>query len=585
MLLPSSLALLLAGAPAPAQQSCATVVPAGSVTGQTWTLAGSPYCVTGDLQVDGLTIEAGVQVLVDGAYRIEVVSTLTVQGTCREPVTFAPRDAATRWEGFHLEGTGPGSSFQHAIVTGVGTSAFTLTDCVAPLFEDCVFHANRNAGNGGAILATGLVSDLSIERCAFTDNQAYSGGAIDVSFQDGFGLVLLDSSFEDNRAVGAPVGTPAEAGAVYLRSGGHLVKGCTFRNNRVTSVFAFGLGGSTSGPLARGGALFLEGAGAASVEDCLFSRNWVNASITPPICLQPEESYGGAVYVDGPALRLESSILAGNLAQSPNHCGEAILAGGGLYATSTSVDIVNCTVVRNSSTGAEHGGGGGLLRIKNSILYLNNGSGPELSGLAQVSYSCVQGGVGGTGNLFLDPQFLGTGNEADDQRVAESSPTLDAGNPDPLFEDGCAPPGKSGARNDMGAFGGPGNCAWGCAASARAVSRNGSGTNDEILRSLSAPVPGRCWTVALDCTGSTPSVAYLQVKRFPTSGVFTLGQEVLIAGPQFLALQRMHAGDTVRFTGPVPSAAVLCGFSVSAQGACFGGGFRLSNALDLTLGR
>ena len=67
------LILTLAGVNHAQAGGCRTVVPAGPVFG-TWTLQGSPYCVTGDITVGGLTIEAGVVVLVDGPFTIEIAA-------------------------------------------------------------------------------------------------------------------------------------------------------------------------------------------------------------------------------------------------------------------------------------------------------------------------------------------------------------------------------------------------------------------------------------------------------------------------------------------------------------------------------
>ena len=40
------------------------------------------------------------------------------------------------------------------------------------------------------------------------------------------------------------------------------------------------------------------------------------------------------------------------------------------------------------------------------------------------------------------------------------SPCIDKGNPDPQYNDVCLPPSLGAARNDMGAYGGPGACQW-----------------------------------------------------------------------------------------------------------------------------
>ena len=80
-------------------QTCTTTVPGGLVASATWTIVGSPYCVTGDIQVSLLTIEPGVEVLVDGPHEIEVLSTITAIGTEETPILFSTLDPSTPWRG------------------------------------------------------------------------------------------------------------------------------------------------------------------------------------------------------------------------------------------------------------------------------------------------------------------------------------------------------------------------------------------------------------------------------------------------------------------------------------------------------
>ena len=75
-----------------------------------------------------------------------------------------------------------------------------------------------------------------------------------------------------------------------------------------------------------------------------------------------------------------------------------------------------------------------------------------------MTYTCVQGGFPGIGNIDDDP--LLTDPESGDFTLQPDSPCIDAGSPDASFNDGCLPPGLGTVRNDMGAYGGPGNCGW-----------------------------------------------------------------------------------------------------------------------------
>jgi hypothetical protein len=75
-----------------------------------------------------------------------------------------------------------------------------------------------------------------------------------------------------------------------------------------------------------------------------------------------------------------------------------------------------------------------------------------------VTYSNVQGGFTGEGNIEEDPLFVSF--HGFDYLLARGSPCIDAGDPD--IEDGRSWPiwYNNSIRSDMGAYGGPGNVGW-----------------------------------------------------------------------------------------------------------------------------
>jgi hypothetical protein len=86
------------------------------------------------------------------------------------------------------------------------------------------------------------------------------------------------------------------------------------------------------------------------------------------------------------------------------------LDGGGIYTSGTAMDIINSTLAGNYSY--RYGGGirvqAGTVNIKNSIIYGNTAgtSGPQISGSPTVTYSDIEGGYSGTGNINSDPLFV-----------------------------------------------------------------------------------------------------------------------------------------------------------------------------------
>ncbi len=114
----------------------------------------------------------------------------------------------------------------------------------------------------------------------------------------------------------------------------------------------------------------------------------------------------------------------------------------------TDLDMIveNCTIVDNTYIGI--GNGYGTSTIKNSIVYGNSTQIVNDLGTVNVSYSDIQDGWQGTGNIDEDPLFENPG--LDDYTLkwteTEKSPCIDTGDPDPQYND------PDGTRNDMGAY-------------------------------------------------------------------------------------------------------------------------------------
>ena len=150
----AAIALVVLSSAASAQVVCTTPVPGGSPPPGIWTLAGSPYCIEGDINVSLLTIEPGVEVYVDGAFQINVVSKIIANGTEAMPILFSAKSPeapdSQRWRGFKFQNTGPGSNFTHVIIEYSNESGMTLTDTVAPVLGSLCF-SGITAGRGTVV--------------------------------------------------------------------------------------------------------------------------------------------------------------------------------------------------------------------------------------------------------------------------------------------------------------------------------------------------------------------------------------------------------------------------------------------------
>lgn len=153
-------------------------------------------------------------------------------------------------------------------------------------------------------------------------------------------------------------------------------------------------------------------------------------------------SAGGGLFCGRDSPRLANNIIWKNKANF----------GGGVSCDRSSAGIINDTITANE---AVYGGGlyfdGGAVRIMNTILWKNEddlysemfdpATRPDHSDIGDGDFRGVRGNILGD-PLFVDP-------ENGDFRLQTGSPCIDAGNPDPIYND------PDGSRNDMGAFGGP----------------------------------------------------------------------------------------------------------------------------------
>jgi hypothetical protein len=155
---------------------------------------------------------------------------------------------------------------------------------------------------------------------------------------------------------------------------------------------------------------------------------------------------------------MTNSIVANNSVPASSD-GSITQHGGGVYIDTGTANLTNSTVASNTNEGLRNKSG--TANILNSIFWDNTSS--QISGNATVTYSDVQGGFTGVGNIDLNPVLIDDVN-CPYLRIASVSPCVDAGNPDAQYNDDCFGNISHGSkRNDMGAHGGPGAREWPCA--------------------------------------------------------------------------------------------------------------------------
>lgn len=116
----------------------------------TWTLAGSPYIVTGDVLVDAavvLTVESGVVVKFDGGKSLIVDGTLIADGDEAHPVIFTSKAATPSpgdWGTINFRGSSAESALKWATVN-YASDGVTVTSG-SPTLEHCSVGSNQRYG-------------------------------------------------------------------------------------------------------------------------------------------------------------------------------------------------------------------------------------------------------------------------------------------------------------------------------------------------------------------------------------------------------------------------------------------------------
>jgi len=287
-----------------------TIVPGGYVSG-TWTAAGSPYLVQGDITIhtdSTLNIQPGVEVNFQGNYSFTVNGLLQAIGTGVDSIHFT---AVTNWQGLRFTNAPDSSHLVYCTISGSTTFGGILCTNSNPVITYSTISNNGGTVWGGIYLSN---SNANISYCTISNN---------LSLGDGGGIYMASSSPQISYCtITGNYGNVG--GGIYIAASNPSIDNCTISDNH-----------SGSG----GGIAFLSG-GQATITDCIITADTANG-------------LGGGIYVSSPG----GTIIINN--SNISHCKAP--SGGGIYiAQADNVFMSGCTFKYNAVNNA---GGGGAVYI------------------------------------------------------------------------------------------------------------------------------------------------------------------------------------------------------------------------------
>ncbi|NLN94396.1 MAG: DUF11 domain-containing protein [Candidatus Hydrogenedens sp.] len=288
--------------------------------------------------------------------------------------------------------------------------------------ENCIFEENEATGTSVGISAGGGIynhySSPTISHCIFTKNKARNAGG--GMFNHYSSATVIECSFTENIAT--------EGGGMKLIVGSPTVLNCSFDKNSANSS---------------GGGMYISSSSSPKVLSCRFSKNTA-------------EYGGGGIYnkSDGGSLedglpKIQNCLFTENEVYS----GRSDSAGGLDSFSTSSMTVANCTFTQNKNS--EDGCGalylGSNVTVTNCIAWGNSPTrvGSRYS-IPIITYSCIEGGFKGAGNIDADPLFV---NAPQNLRLQSGSSCIDTGTdsdaPDTDISGRTRP---YGAGYDMGAY-------------------------------------------------------------------------------------------------------------------------------------
>ncbi|MGD8454445.1 MAG: hypothetical protein PVJ57_21740 [Phycisphaerae bacterium] len=292
-----------------------------------------------------------------------------------------------------------------------GNGGGILCDTGSPIITKCHIDQNTALGYGGGIRCEAGCPTVSACYISGNTTEAASGGGIHC----GSGSpLIIDCVIRQNSVLYD--GVARGGGGIHCGTANPTIANCTITANES----AWGAGIAASGD------------NWAVVRDCTINNNecrlW-GAGIT---------TYGGALDVSNCSISGNDGVTGGGVAciyegvMTLTDCtisGNTAHYGGGFYCQDGSLTLTHCTITEN--TASENGGAvhciSGNTTLHNCIVWQNSTYALYRAACVMGTYSDIQDGWVGTGNIDEDPLFVD--RENGDFHLSPDSPCIDAGAP------------------------------------------------------------------------------------------------------------------------------------------------------------